>query len=74
MKKAILQMFTAILVLGLFCGTGTAAPSIIAPAGNSTVNTTVNDSLSFSVRTNESTQIDWFVNGVADTSSSYDTG
>ena len=29
MKKAILQIFTAILVLGLFCGAATAAPSII---------------------------------------------
>ena len=72
MKKAILQIFTAILVLGLFCGAVTAAPSIIEPGGNSTVNKIVGESINFSVRTNESTQIDWLVNGVADTNSSYD--
>ena len=43
MKKAILQIFTAILVLGLFCGAATAVPSIngvISPS-NSTVTGTV---------------------------------
>ncbi|RXA21183.1 hypothetical protein EQO05_01715 [Methanosarcina sp. MSH10X1] len=74
MKKASLQIFTAILVLGLFCGTVTAAPGIIAPAENSTVNKIVGDIESFNIQTNESATIDWLVNGVADTTASYDTG
>ena len=45
MKKASLQIFTAILVLGLFCGTAAAAPGIIAasPGDNATVSKTVGE-------------------------------
>jgi S-layer protein (TIGR01567 family) len=69
MKKTILQIFTAILVLGLFCGVVAAAPSIITtdPAANSTIQRIVGDILTFSVQTNESTTIDWLVNGASDT-------
>jgi S-layer protein (TIGR01567 family) len=72
MKKTI-QIFTAILVLGLFCGTVTAAPSIIEPGENSTVNKIVGDILDFSVKTNESAVIDWLVDGNTASQSSYDT-
>ena len=68
MNKTILQIFTAILVLGLFCGVVAAAPSIITtdPATNSTISSIVGDILTFSVQTNESTTIDWLVNGATD--------
>jgi S-layer protein (TIGR01567 family) len=68
MKKTILQIFTAILVLGLFCGVVAAAPGIIAtdPAENSTIQRIVGDILTFSIQTNESTAIDWLVNGATD--------
>ncbi len=77
MKKASLQIFTAILVLGLFCGTVSADPGITTadPTGNATVNKIAGEIQKFSIQTNESATIDWLVGGVADnTNSSYDNG
>jgi len=73
MKKTSLQIFTAILVLGLFCGAADAAPSIIAPGENSTVNRIVGDILDFSVKTNESATISWQVDGSTVPQTSYDS-
>jgi S-layer protein (TIGR01567 family) len=67
MKKAILQMFTAILVLGLFCGAANAAPAITSPTENSTVSKLVGQIQNFKLQTNESTSINWFVDGTAET-------
>ncbi|HNW37310.1 MAG TPA: hypothetical protein PKJ75_00460, partial [Methanosarcina vacuolata] len=74
MKKASLQIFTAILVLGLFCGTAAAAPSIIAasPGDNATVNKTVGEIQDFSIQTNESATIDWQIDGSNVSQTSYD--
>ncbi|AKB52940.1 S-layer family duplication domain protein [Methanosarcina barkeri str. Wiesmoor] len=74
MKKASLQIFTAILVLGLFCGAATAAPNIIAasPGENATVNTIVGEIQAFSIQTNESATIDWQVDGSNVSQTSYD--
>ncbi len=70
MKKDWLQIFTAILALGLlFCGTAAAAPSITDPSGNSTVTWTVSTNQTFSITTNESTTIEWSVDGTAPDSS-----
>ena len=74
MKKATLQIFTAILVLGLFCGTAAAVPSIMAPSENSTVTGTVGEVKPFSIQTNESTTIDWLVGGSPVSQTSYDSG
>jgi len=52
MKKASLQIFTAILVLGLFCGTATAVPSVvgeITPSQNSTVTGMVGATQTFTI-------------------------
>ncbi|HWR25883.1 MAG TPA: S-layer protein domain-containing protein [Methanosarcina sp.] len=75
MKKAILQMFTAILVLGLFCGAASADPVIIAktPAGNSTVEEAVGTIQTFKLQTNETTSIDWLVKGIEPQNTSYYT-
>lgn len=76
MKKASLQIFTAILVLGLFCGAASAAPSTIiaaSPADNATVNETVGETQDFSVQTNESATIDWQVDGSTVSQTSYDS-
>jgi len=75
MKKASLQIFTAILVLGLFCGTAAAAPSIIAasPGDNATVNKTVGEIQDFSVQTNESATVDWQIDGSTVSQTSYDS-
>ncbi|AKB45735.1 S-layer protein domain-containing protein [Methanosarcina vacuolata] len=75
MKKASLQIFTAILVLGLFCGTAAAAPSIIAasPGDNATVNKTVGEIQDFSIQTNESATIDWQIDGSNVSETSYDS-
>ncbi len=72
MKKDSLQIFTAILVLGLLCGTATAAPEIVSVSpSNSTAITevVVGATQSFSIQTNESTTIDWLVDGVTPDSS-----
>ena len=76
MKKATLQIFTAILVLGLFCGTAAAIPSITSPSSNSTVTWTAGTTQTFKITTNESTAISWLVNGTAPASSqvTYDNG
>ena len=66
MKKAILQMFTSILVLGLFCGAATAAPSIageITPPQNVTVQGTVGDTEKFIIPLNETANVIWTENG-----------
>ncbi|HET8687263.1 MAG TPA: hypothetical protein VFM18_11465, partial [Methanosarcina sp.] len=69
MKKAILQIFTAILVLGLFCGAATAAPSIsgeITPPQNTTtpVTGTVSETKAFTIPLNETANVVWAENGV----------
>ncbi|MCC4770758.1 hypothetical protein FXV91_11370 [Methanosarcina sp. DH2] len=75
MKKASLQIFTAILALGLlFCGTASAVPSIVAPAENSTVQGIVDELKTFSIQTNESTTIEWLVGGSSVSETSYDAG
>ncbi|NTV79338.1 MAG: hypothetical protein HGA25_09465, partial [Clostridiales bacterium] len=68
-------MFTAILVLGLFCGAASADPVIIAktPAGNSTVENAVGMNQTFKVQTNETTSIDWLVKGIEPQNTSYYT-
>ncbi|MHC1756128.1 MAG: S-layer protein domain-containing protein [Methanosarcina sp.] len=70
MKKASLQIFTAILALGLlFCGTASAVPSIVAvsPSANSTVPGTVGDNQTFSITTNENATVLWTEDGVSKT-------
>ncbi|MDI9394248.1 MAG: PGF-pre-PGF domain-containing protein [Euryarchaeota archaeon] len=71
MKKYWLQIYTAILVLGLlFCGTANAAPNIIGdiiPSQNSTVTGTVGQNQSFTIPLNESTRVTWTVNGISTT-------
>ncbi|WP_440946356.1 S-layer protein domain-containing protein [Methanosarcina sp. T3] len=75
MKKASLQIFTALLVLGLFCGTVFAVPSIsgdVNPNQNSTVTGTVGDTQDFTIPLNESADVIWTVNG-SDTTRSTDS-
>ncbi|KKH97491.1 hypothetical protein EO95_05820 [Methanosarcina sp. 1.H.T.1A.1] len=70
MKKASLQIFTAILVLGLFCGTASAVPSIIGdvtPSQNSPVTGTVGATQTFTIPLNETASVIWTENGVATT-------
>ncbi|MDD3246698.1 MAG: S-layer protein domain-containing protein [Methanosarcina sp.] len=70
MKKASLQIFTAILVLGLFCGTATAVPVIsgdVTPSQNSTVTGTVGAPQVFTVPLNETANVIWTENGTATT-------
>lgn len=71
MKKDWLQIFTAILTLGLlFCGTANAAPNIIGdiiPSQNSTVIGTVGQNQSFIIPLNESTSVTWTENGTSTT-------
>ena len=60
MNKAILQIFTAILVLGLFCGAATAVPSVVAdptPSQNSTVTGTVGETQAFTIPLNETATV-----------------
>ena len=71
MKKAYLQIFTALLVLGLFCGAAGAVPVIISPTDNSTVPGIVGETQTYSLQTNESTTIDWLVNGASAPQTSY---
>ncbi|AYK15244.1 MAG: S-layer protein domain-containing protein [Methanosarcina flavescens] len=62
MKKASLQIFTAILVLGLFCGAVTAAPGLVAdptPSTNSTVTGTAGTPQTFAIPLNESATVTW---------------
>jgi S-layer protein (TIGR01567 family) len=68
LKKTILQIISAFIMLALFCGAANAAPTIIAsePLANSTVQGFVGDIKSFSVQTNEKTAINWLVDGVTD--------
>jgi len=66
MNKAILQIFTAILVLGLFCGAAGAVPSIAAdttPSLNSTVTWIVGTTQTFSIPLNETATVTWTENG-----------
>jgi hypothetical protein len=66
MKKATLQIFTAILVLGLFCGTAAAVPSVIgviSPDQNSTVTGTVGATQTFTIPLNETANVIWTENG-----------
>lgn len=76
MKKASLQIFTAILALGLlFSGTAAAVPSIsgdVNPNQNSTVTGTVGDTQDFTIPLNESADVIWTVNG-SDTTRSTDS-
>lgn len=70
MKKTSLQIFTAIMALGLlFCGTASAVPSIVAvsPSANSTVPGTVGDTQTFSITTNENATVLWTEDGVSKT-------
>ncbi|KKG16825.1 hypothetical protein EO98_01985 [Methanosarcina sp. 2.H.T.1A.6] len=70
MKKASLQIFTAILVLGLFCGTASAVPSIIGdvtPSQNSPVTGTVGATQTFTIPLNETASVIWTENGVTTT-------
>ena len=67
MKKASLQIFTAILVLGLFCGTATAAPGIIGdttPSNSTVVTGTVGTTQPFTIPLNETASVIWTENGV----------
>lgn len=77
MKKDWLQIFTAILVLGLlFCGTVAAADPIIvsvSPSNSSVVLGIVDAIQTFSIQTNESTDIDWLVDGSPVSQTSYDS-
>ncbi len=71
MKKASLQIFTAILVLGLFCGTVTAAPILIAdpqPSQNNTVTGIVGGLQAFTIPLNETANVTWTENGTSTTS------
>jgi len=66
MKRAILQIFTAFLVLGLFCGAATAVPSIngvISPS-NSTVTGIVGATQQFTIPLNETATVIWTENGI----------
>ncbi|MGB9928972.1 MAG: S-layer protein domain-containing protein [Methanosarcina sp.] len=63
MKKVYLQIFTALLVLGLLYGTAGAVPVIISPNENSTVQGVVGETQTYNLQTNESTIIEWLVNG-----------
>ncbi len=66
MKKAILQIFTAILALGLFCGAAAAAPSILGtptPSQNTTVTGTVGGTQPFTITLNQTATVTWTVNG-----------
>ncbi|MDI9394936.1 MAG: S-layer protein domain-containing protein [Euryarchaeota archaeon] len=78
MKKATLQIITAILILGLFCGAAGAAPVIVSvsPSNSTTVDETVGGTKIFSVQTNEPATINWSVNGITPDSSliTYDNG
>ena len=70
MKKASLQIFTAILVLGLFCGTVTAAPILIAdpqPSQNDTVEGIVGGLQTFTIPLNETANVIWTENGTSTT-------
>ncbi len=71
MTKDWLQIFTAILVLGLlFCGTANADPTIIGdiiPSQNSNVTGTVGQTQAFNIPLNESTSVTWTENGTSTT-------
>ncbi|WP_292380673.1 S-layer protein domain-containing protein [Methanosarcina sp. UBA289] len=72
MSKAILQIFTAILVLGLLCGATAAAPSIVSdptPSQNSTVIGIVGETQTFTIPLNETANVVWTENGNSTTSS-----
>jgi S-layer protein (TIGR01567 family) len=62
MKRAILQIFTAFLVLGLFCGAATAVPSIngvISPSNSTVVTGTVGATQPFTIPLNETATVTW---------------
>lgn len=66
MKKASLQIFAAILVLGLFCGTASAVPTVtgaITPSNSTVVTGTVGTFQTFTVPLNETASVIWTVNG-----------
>lgn len=66
MKKASLQIFTAILVLGLFCGAAAAAPSIVSdptPSNSTVVTGTVGETQTFTIPLNETANVVWTENG-----------
>ena len=71
MKTASLQIFTALLALGLlFCGTAAAVPSVIgviSPDQNSTVTGTVGSTQIFTIPLNENANVTWTENGVPTT-------
>lgn len=71
MKKDGLQIFTAILVLGLlFCGTAGAVPIVIGeitPSQNSTVTGTVGATQTFTIPLNETASVIWTENGTSTT-------
>jgi len=71
MKRDCLQIFTAILALGLlFCGTANAAPNVIGdiiPSQNSTVIGMVGQTQAFTIPLNESTSVTWTENGISTT-------
>ena len=72
MSKAILQIFTAILILGLLCGATAAAPSIVSdptPSQNSTVIGIVGETQTFTIPLNETANVVWTENGNNTTSS-----
>jgi len=67
MKKASLQIFTAILVLGLFCGTVSAVPVIsgdVSPSNSTVVTGTVGGTQVFTIPLNETANVIWTENGV----------
>ena len=67
MKKAILQIFTALLMLGLFCGAAIAAPSTVSdptPSQNSTVTGTIGATQAFTIPLNENATVIWTEDGV----------
>lgn len=71
MKRDCLQIFSAILALGLlFCGTANAVPNVIGditPSQNSTVIGTVGQTQAFTIPLNESTSVTWTENGISKT-------
>ncbi|QIB92615.1 S-layer protein domain-containing protein [Methanosarcina mazei] len=71
MKKDGLQIFTAILVLGLlFCGTAGAVPIVIGeitPSQNSTVTGTVGATQTFTIPLNETASVIWTENSTSTT-------
>lgn len=77
MKKDWIQIFTAILALGLlFCGTAGAAPGVmgdITPSQNSTVTGTVGTTQTFTIPLNETASVIWTANGT-DTTTQTDAG